>query len=129
MGPHSQDKHTVTHSEQKELALHKNVVALLTLVALLALSACAPVQSPAAEAPAAEQAPAVIYTSAADIPRLGVSEAKAHFDEGTAVFVDSRSRTFYDMEHIAGALPPPEAVPPALDNSIPKDQLIITYCT
>ena len=99
------------------------------VVAAALLAACAPIQTPTAAPPAAAQPEPVTIESAADVPRISVEEAKVHFDNGTAVFVDSRGRRFYDMQHIAGAMPPPEVDPPALDNSIPKDQLIIAYCT
>jgi hypothetical protein len=115
--------------KQEESDLRKNGLIVFILGALMIFSACAPVQAPAAQAPDSEPASAIVYESAAEIPRISVEEAKAQFDDGTAVFVDSRGRRFYDMQHIAGALPPPEVDPPALDNSIPKDQLIIAYCT
>ena len=63
------------------------------------------------------------------MPRVTVEEAKAHFDSSTAVFVDARGQLEYDTEHIAGALPRPSGDLAELGDTLPKDQLIITYCT
>jgi hypothetical protein len=77
--------------------------------------------SPIAELPATE----------ADVPRVTIEDAKAAFDEGTAVIVDVRWRASYEAAHAAGALSIPLE---EFENNIggidlPGDQWIITYCT
>lgn len=111
--------------------MRRHIVALLIGSAVLALSACTGVQAPAAPEAGASggESEAVVINSPADVPRIGVDEAKAHFDDGTAVFIDSRSLQAYSAEHIAGALPPPSGDLSELGNAIPEDQLIIAYCT
>lgn len=115
---------------QKENPLRKNMLLALSIVVVLVLSACAPVTSPT-PAPAEQSPPAetAVIQGPAEVPRISVEEAKAYYDEGTAVFVDSRSRSAYDVEHIAGALPSPTGDLSELGNTIPQDQLIIAYCT
>lgn len=66
-----------------------------------------------------------------DVPRVGAEDAKAAFDEGTAVIVDVRSQASYEAAHAAGALSIPLN---EFENNIggidlPRDQWIITYCT
>lgn len=66
-----------------------------------------------------------------DVPRVSAEDAKAAFDEGTAVIVDVRSRASYEAAHAAGALSIPLN---EFENNIggidlPKEQWIITYCT
>ena len=107
----------------------RRVILALVIMAILSLSACMPIAAPdGAPAEAAVEPGTGAIKSARDVPRISVDEAKAHFDDGSAAFVDSRSRSSYDSEHIVGALPAPEGSA-ELDSSIPKDQLIITYCT
>lgn len=67
----------------------------------------------------------------ADVPRVTAQDAKAAFDEGTAIIVDVRSQAAYEASHVAGALSIPlnefEANIAGID--LPKDRWIITYCT
>ena len=113
---------------------------VLMFAAMILAVACVPIQAPevgpAVDASAesaspqtdSPRAPGAIQR-AADVPRIGVDEAKTHFDNKTAVFVDSRSQDAYDAQHIAGALPRPLGDSVDLGSEIPKDQLIISYCT
>lgn len=65
----------------------------------------------------------------AQVPRIGVKEAKAALDSGQAILIDVRSAEAYAERHAVGALSI------SLDNfesnsvSFPKEQWIITYCT
>ncbi len=94
-------------------------VVLLILVAVLALA-------PPASAPAPTQPPAVAQE---DIPRATVSEAKAAYDAGSALFLDVRDAGSYDISHIAGAASIPLAELEQGMGDLDKAQWIITYCT
>lgn len=67
--------------------------------------------------------------SDADVPRARLSEAKAAFDAGDAVFIDVRSRITYDISHIPGALS--IEIPEIEEETVNLDRegLYITYCT
>lgn len=99
----------------------KPLIAISTL--LLAVLACNTLVSPPSNS--------VVPLTEADVPRVAVEDAKAAFDEGTAIIVDVRSRQAYDLGHVTGALSIPldefEADIAGVD--LPKDQWIITYCT
>ena len=71
----------------------------------------------------------MIIETASDVPRISVDEAKQQIDNSTAIFVDSRSAAQYEFKHIVGAIHLNETSIPASDGALPKDQLIITYCT
>ena len=73
--------------------------------------------------------PSTTVESISDVPRISVDEAKQHFDAGSAVFVDARGEDEYEQAHIAGAIRLPDAPIASLVDTLPKDQLIITYCT
>jgi hypothetical protein len=64
-----------------------------------------------------------------EIMRVTAAAAKAAYDQGTVVFVDTRPVEYYVQSHVAGALNmPEETIPPELAN-LPRDTWIITYCT
>jgi hypothetical protein len=64
-----------------------------------------------------------------DAPRIPLTQAKADFDLGRAVFIDTHNADTFDAEHIRGAL---NIMPSDLDakiNLIPKGKKIIVYCS
>ena len=64
-----------------------------------------------------------------EIVRLSLEDAKAAFDNGTAVFVDVRSQSSYAASHIPGALSIPLIELEPRVNELDPNQWIITYCT
>jgi len=65
----------------------------------------------------------------AKAPRITIEDAKAAFDAKEAVFIDSRSPSAYEMEHIATAINIPFGAPEAEFAKIPKGKKIIVYCS
>ena len=63
------------------------------------------------------------------VPRVSLQDAKTAFDQGSAVFVDVRSASSYQEEHLSGALSIPEAEMPARIGELDPQDWIITYCT
>lgn len=106
----------------------------LMLVVVLAclVSACQLQLLPAESGGAAgDQAP-LPPMSIADrdhVPRIELADAKKHFDAQTAYFVDARSRGEYEDQHITGAYYLPIIGLQEHLSELPKDKLIITYCT
>ena len=68
------------------------------------------------------------FSSDAEVPRITVAEAKKGFDDGSVVFVDSRSPEAYAEEHIKGAVIIKGAAADRF-NSLPKGKKIIVYCS
>ena len=66
---------------------------------------------------------------AVDVDRIEAQDAKRLVDKGEAVIVDVRSRAAWDMGHVQGALHVPTEELDARLSQLPKDKLIITYCT
>lgn len=67
--------------------------------------------------------------AAAEAKRISVAEAKAALEGGKAVLIDVRVKQAYDAEHAKGALSVPLAELPNRFAELPKDKLIIAYCT
>jgi 3-mercaptopyruvate sulfurtransferase SseA len=81
-------------------------------------------QPPAAEP--AQQAPADPLAAAR---RISGEEARQAVAKGEAVLVDVRAKESYDAGHAKGAISLPLSDLPARMGELPKDKLVITYCT
>lgn len=64
-----------------------------------------------------------------DAPRITLADAKAAFDAGSAVFVDTRSEASFKAEHIKGAINVHADMLEAKITQLPKDKKIIAYCS
>ena len=101
----------------------KNTKLIFVGIALiLVLFGCAAPQS------AVEQVSPTIQQPM-EVVRLSLEDAKAAFDNGTAVFVDVRSQSSYAASHIPGALSIPLIELEPRVNELDPNQWIITYCT
>lgn len=65
----------------------------------------------------------------ADAVRIEAPEAKKLVDKGEAILIDVRSKAAWDMGHAEGALLIPLAELEARLSQLPKDKLIVAYCT
>lgn len=65
----------------------------------------------------------------ADVKRITAAEAKAAIEQGKATLVDVRAKVAFDAEHAKGALSIPLAEITTRFAELPKDKLIIAYCT
>jgi 3-mercaptopyruvate sulfurtransferase SseA len=63
------------------------------------------------------------------IERVSLQDAKAAFDNGSAVFVDVRDAQSYASEHLKGAKSIPLGDIPTRLGELDKNAWIITYCT
>jgi 3-mercaptopyruvate sulfurtransferase SseA len=67
--------------------------------------------------------------SPAGMPRVSLADAKAAYDDGTAVFLDVRFADDYAASHIPGALSIPLADLESRLSELNPTGWIITYCT
>ncbi|HVT04513.1 MAG TPA: rhodanese-like domain-containing protein [Thermoanaerobaculia bacterium] len=77
-----------------------------------------PPPAPPAAAPVAEEA-----------RRISVEDAKKAFDAKRAVIVDVRAMQQWGIEHVKGSIHIPEADLMGRLGELPKDKMIITYCS
>jgi 3-mercaptopyruvate sulfurtransferase SseA len=64
-----------------------------------------------------------------EVPRISLEDAKAAYDAGKAVIVDSRAEVTYQQEHIAGAINIPIGSGDEKFSQLPKGKKIIVYCS
>ena len=72
---------------------------------------------------------ALNVSTADDVQRISVTEAKALLDAEKAVLYDSRSVASYNAQHAAGAVSLPVSEVEARHNELPTDKSLIFYCT
>ncbi|MBT8250709.1 MAG: rhodanese-like domain-containing protein [Acidimicrobiia bacterium] len=63
------------------------------------------------------------------VARISPDEAHAMAQRGEALIVDVRERAAYEESHVSGALALPESELDTRIGELPRDQLIVTYCT
>ena len=62
-------------------------------------------------------------------PRITLDEAKKDFDDGNAIFIDTRGEGSFKNEHIKGAINLPVEFAEMRYKEIPTDKKIIVYCS
>ena len=62
-------------------------------------------------------------------PRITLADAKKDFDAGNVVFIDTRAKAAYDVEHIKGAINMTTDAVEARYKEIPTGKKIIAYCS
>jgi predicted sulfurtransferase len=101
----------------------------INLVALVVLSACNSAEQKTTSAgPIAPQTPAKI-TPTDGVRRITVTELKDLLARNEAVVIDVRNQESYDQAHIQGAKLMPVADTLKHIDELPKDKLIVTYCS
>lgn len=71
--------------------------------------------------------PSQAQAPADNTPRVGLAEARAKLDQGTAVFVDVRTAGEYQQSRVKGAINIPVNDMPTRFNELPKDKDVIIY--
>lgn len=64
-----------------------------------------------------------------NVERISVKDTKALMDKGEALLLDVRAKASYDQAHAVGALSFPEDTFDARVSELPKDKLLVLYCT
>ncbi|HEX4960274.1 MAG TPA: rhodanese-like domain-containing protein [Thermoanaerobaculia bacterium] len=75
------------------------------------------------------QAPAPAAPTQETARRISVAEARQALAKGEAVLVDVRPKESYDASHAQGAISLPLSDLGSRAGELPKDKLVITYCT
>jgi rhodanese-related sulfurtransferase len=63
------------------------------------------------------------------VKRITTVELRDALEKGTAIVVDVRGATFYKQNHIKGSISIPEDQIAEHLKELPRDKLIVTYCS
>ena len=82
-----------------------------------------------ADVATANAAPAATPAPGDTAPRISLADAKKAYDDGAAVFIDSRAESAFRAEHIKGATNISGDILDAHLKELPRDKKIIVYCS
>jgi 3-mercaptopyruvate sulfurtransferase SseA len=99
----------------------------MILMAAVIFAACNAVDTTVKSHPQNSSTPDTNYPDGA--PRVTTAELDKMMKEGKAYVVDVRSQDSYDMGHIPGSKLIPAAEILNHLNELPRDKMIITYCS
>jgi 3-mercaptopyruvate sulfurtransferase SseA len=105
--------------------MKKRYVLVLALLALGVVTACqhAALQTMNTNAKASPSA------TPEEAKRITLADAKAAYDGGGALFVDTRPEDAYKREHIKSAINIPAGAVDQRYTELPKDKQIVFYCS
>ena len=106
----------------------------IIVLAAVALAACNSVHSNnsanhANTATTPTPAPAQTTQASDNVKRVTTKELEAMLKDGTAIVVDVRNKAMYDAGHIRGAKLVPVTEIGNRAGELPKDKMIVTYCS
>jgi predicted sulfurtransferase len=100
---------------------------ILSLLGAVAQSGCNSAEQKKSAGPIASTSP--VAPPADGARRISVNELKDLLDKNQAVVIDVRNEASYNAGHVHGAKLIPEADIPNHLSELPKDKLIVTYCS
>lgn len=115
----------------------RKTLLILALAAAGIAAGCAETEQPVAKANTAPAnaapktpQPAEPAIPFPDVPRITLADAKADFDSGNAIFIDTRPGASFQEEHVKGAINIGTAEEmTAKADTLPKGKKIIAYCS
>ena len=99
----------------------------VAVLGVLALTACNSAEQKASKSSSLATASPV--TPADGIRRVTITEVKDLLANNEAVIIDVRNAESYKASHIKGSKLIPEAEVAKRSDELPKDKLIVTYCS
>jgi len=103
-----------------------NKSAVLLMVLMVVAVAVAGQQ---ASGPAPVPVPAQNQVPGDGVRRITPAEVRAALDNGEAIIVDVRTEVGYEAGHVKGALSIPFSDLTSRISELPRDKMIITYCS
>ena len=108
--------------------MHLKSLSLIIIVTAVMLTACNAIDTNvASHAPKPGASPDTVYADGAR--RITIEEMEALQKDGQAFIVDVRNQASYDLGHIPGARLIPAGEILNHLSELPKDKMIVTYCS
>jgi predicted sulfurtransferase len=101
----------------------------IAMLGVLALTACNSAEQKATKSSSLAKASPAQTVPSDGARRVTTVELKDLLDRNKAVVIDVRNDASYNQSHIKGAKLIPEAEVAKRSDELPKDKLIVTYCS
>lgn len=108
---------------------HFKGLVLMAVVGSLLLAGCNSAEQKDGSTPAKQGAQPANSVYADGVRRVTPTELQAMLTRNEAVVIDVRNEDAYKTAHVRGAKLIPEADVAKRSNELPKDKLIVTYCS
>lgn len=109
---------------------HRTSVLSLSLGALLVLIACEGTAQQSRESNQSREPRAASTTQSEDsVRRVTVTELQQALEKNEAIVVDVRGQSAYEASHIKGARSIPLGEVAQRAGELPRDKMIVTYCS
>ena len=105
---------------------HKTIYCVMALAAAVIFVACNAVDHNS-NTKSIAQGPETVYADGAR--RVTIEELEAMLKDGTAIVIDVRTQAAYDQGHIPGSRLIPSGEILNHINELPRDKMIVTYCS
>jgi 3-mercaptopyruvate sulfurtransferase SseA len=106
------------------------LASLLFLVAIGGLIACNSNETMLAQAPKASPTPQQPAPPPADnARRISAEELHKLWEKGDVLIIDTRAESAYKDEHIKGSISMPTGTVLARIDELPRNKMIVAYCT
>lgn len=108
------------------------MAALLLLATAVMVAACGRNSNQPVQVSAKGSGNSTVATSATpqdNVRRVTITELRDMLEQSKAIVVDVRGTEAYKQEHIKGALDMPENQLSSRKGELPKDKLIVLYCS
>lgn len=107
----------------------RNYLYYLIAIVVLFISACNSNDAVAGHGMSSAPGNLSTQTPSDGAPRITVTELKEAVDKGTVLIIDARGPEAYEQEHIKGSINILEANLDSHIDSLPRDKMIVTYCS
>lgn len=101
----------------------------IAILGVLALTACNSAEQSVSKSSSLAASSPATKTPADGVRRVTITELKDLMDKNEAAVIDVRNLDSYKVSHIKGAKLIPEAEVGKRSDELPKDRLIVTYCS
>lgn len=114
---------------KQSTTINRNWILLIAIGGILLLAAAVLLALSANQNQPAQTNQQITSDPVAAVPRITLADAKAVFDQGSAIFLDVRTDQDYQLSHIPGAIHIPYNELPQRLNELDPAVEIITYCS
>lgn len=105
---------------------HKFIYCVMVFAAAAVFAACNAIDR-SSKTKSIPQGPETVYADGAR--RVTIEELEAMLQDGTAIVIDVRTQAAYDQGHIPGSRLIPSNEILNHINELPRDKMIVTYCS
>jgi predicted sulfurtransferase len=104
-------------------------ISLALMIAVGTLAACNSNEALLSQTPKASQSPQQAPSPSDNVRRINAEELHKLWEKGDVLIIDTRAESAYKESHIKGALSMPTGTVLSRIDELPRNKMIVAYCT